>query len=87
VEVSRETGRIDNITAVQELSQEDDQVGAEGETTEDENEQWDLEADQSSRRASVPRDPESGSSHRLGGSQARKPPGGTARGARGIGEG
>jgi hypothetical protein len=73
VEVSRETGRIDSITAGQELSQEDDQVGAEEETTEDENEQWDLEADQSSGRASVPRDHGHGSSRHLTGDQARKP--------------
>jgi hypothetical protein len=73
VELSRGTSGIDGITAGQELGQEDDQVGAEGETTEDENEQWDLEASQSSGRASVLGDSGHRLSHRLRGGQARKP--------------
>jgi hypothetical protein len=72
VEVSREAGRSDGVTAGQELSQEDDQVGSEDGTTEDENEQRGyLEVDQSSTGASVPRDHRHESSHRLGGGQAR----------------
>ncbi len=73
VEVPREAGRIDDITAGQELSQEDDQGRAEEETAEDESEQWDLEASQSSGAANMLRDPVHGPTHCLGGGQARRP--------------
>jgi hypothetical protein len=73
MEVSRGAGGISSIAAGQGLTQEDDQVRAEEETTEDENEQRGLEADQSSGKASAPRNPGHGSSHRLGGGQARAP--------------
>jgi hypothetical protein len=73
VEVPREAGRVDDVTASQELSREDDQGRAEEETTEEEGEQWDLEASQFSGAANMPRDPGHGPTHRLGGGQARRP--------------
>jgi hypothetical protein len=73
MEVPREADRIISIATGQGLSQEDDQVRAEEEMTEDENEQWDLETDQSSERARAPRNPGHRSSHCLGGGQARVP--------------
>jgi hypothetical protein len=73
VEVPRGADRIADITADQELSQEDDQGRAEEETTEEESEQWDLEANQSSGAADAPRDPGHGPAHRLGGGRVRRP--------------
>jgi hypothetical protein len=73
VEVPREAGRIDDITAGQELNQEDDQGRAEEETTEEESEQWDLEASQSNGAVNMLRDPGHGPTRRLGGGQARRP--------------
>jgi hypothetical protein len=73
VEVPREASRIDDVTASQGLSQEDDQGKAEGETTEEESEQWSLEAGQSSGATSMLRNPEHRPIRRLGGDQARRP--------------
>jgi hypothetical protein len=68
MEVPREADRITSITAGQGLAQEDDQI-----RVEDEDEQWDTEADQSSGRTNVPKDPGHESSHRPCGGQARVP--------------
>jgi hypothetical protein len=73
MEVPREAGRIISIAADQGLTREDDRVRAEEESTEDEDEQWDLEADQSSGRTNVPRNPGHKSPHRPCGGQARAP--------------
>jgi hypothetical protein len=73
MEVLREADGITSITAGLGLNQEDDRIRAGEETTEDEDEQWDMEADQSSGRTNVPRNLEHESSHRPCGGQAWAP--------------
>jgi hypothetical protein len=76
VEVSREADKVTSITA----GQGNDQVTAGEETTEDEDEQWDLEADQSGGRANVPGVPGHGPPQRPRGGRARAPrPTGTSQ--------
>jgi hypothetical protein len=73
MEVSREADRIISTADGQGLTQEDDRARAEEETTEDENEQWDLEDDQPNGRTNAPRSPGHESSRRPCGGQARAP--------------
>jgi hypothetical protein len=69
MEVLGEAGRLAGTTAGQGPTQDDDQAGAEEETTEDG--QWDLEVDQSSGETDEPRNSQHESSHRPCGGQAR----------------
>jgi hypothetical protein len=71
MEVPREMDRLASATTTQGPAQEDDQVRARGETTEDE--QWDLETDWSSEETNVPRKPGRESPRRPCGGQARTP--------------
>jgi hypothetical protein len=73
VEMSREVDRIASVTASRGLTQGDDQVRAREETTEDEDEQWDLEADWSGGGTSAPRNPGHESPHRPRGGKVRAP--------------
>jgi hypothetical protein len=73
VEMARGVDRITSVTANQELTQGDDQVRAKEETTEDEDEQWDLEANWSSGGTSAPRDLGPESPCRPRGSKVRAP--------------
>ncbi len=73
IEVLREMDRITSATICQGSIQEDGQVRAREETTEDEEEQWDLEADWSSGGANAPRDPRHELPRRPCGGQARAP--------------
>jgi hypothetical protein len=76
VEVSGEADKISLITA----GQESDQATVGEETTEDEDGQWDLEADQPSGEMSVPWNPGHETSQRACGSRARAPrPTGTSQ--------
>ncbi len=72
VEVARGTGRIADITADQEPSQEDDPGRMEEESTEEESEQWDLETNQSGGTADALRDPGHGLAHRLGSGRTQR---------------
>jgi hypothetical protein len=73
VEMSKEVDRISGATADQGLTQENDRARAREETTEDEDEQWDLEADWSSGGTSAPRNPGHESPHRPGGGKVQAP--------------
>jgi hypothetical protein len=73
MEVPREMGKIAGITTKQRSLQRDDQAVAREETTEDEDEQRDSEADWSSEETNVPRKSRQGSPRRACGGQARAP--------------
>jgi hypothetical protein len=73
MEVSREMDRITSATACQGPIQEDNQVRAREETTEDEDEQWDLDADWSSGGTNAPRDPGQESPHRPAAARRGRP--------------
>jgi hypothetical protein len=73
MEVPREMDRLASATITQGPAQEDDQVRAREETTEDEDGQWDLETDWSSEGMNVPRKPRRESPHRPCGGQAQTP--------------
>jgi hypothetical protein len=73
VEMAMEVDRVTSATINQEPTPGDDQTRAREETTEDEDEQWDLEADRSSGGTSAPRDPGHESPCRPRGGKARAP--------------
>jgi hypothetical protein len=73
MEMPKEMDGITSITPAQRPLQGNDQAVTREETTEDEDEQWDSEADWSSEGANVPRKSRQGSPRRPRGGQARAP--------------
>jgi hypothetical protein len=73
MEVPREIGEIASITTTQRPLQEDDQAATREETTGDEDERRDSEADWSGEETNVPRKSWQGSPRRPRGGQARAP--------------
>jgi hypothetical protein len=73
MEMPREMDEITNIITTQRSPQEDDRAVTREETTEDEGEQWDSEADWSSKGSNVPRTSRQGSPRRPHGGLSRAP--------------